>query len=166
VYRLVDAERGDVHLDELGNLRRQTLDLDLAEDRLEDAARDDPRRLADEAEGHRHRQALGQVDLVEVGVQHLAADGVALHLAQQDHLVVQLSIRPTTMDEPDQVGTFQVLQLFVELLRLHPDRDRRAFGAVEHGGDHTGAAEFAGRALAALGAAIDVNFDCFHGGRP
>jgi len=66
-----------------GILRRQTLDLDLAEDRLEDAARDDPRRLADEAEGHRHRQALGQVDLVEVGVQHLAADGVALHLAQQ-----------------------------------------------------------------------------------
>ncbi len=41
MHDVVDAEPGDVDLDEVRNLRRQTLDLELAQDRLQDAAVDD-----------------------------------------------------------------------------------------------------------------------------
>src|SRR5262249_37048721 len=92
----------------------------------------------------------------------LATHGMPLHLAQEGHLLVQLLVPAIGVQEPDEVGAFQVLQLLVELLGLDADRHRRALGAVEHGRNRARAPELLRRTLAAL----DANFACFHGDRP
>src|SRR5262249_56118918 len=117
---LVDAERADVDLDELGNLRRQALDLELEQDRLQDAAGDHAHSLADEVQRDGHGEALRQVDLIEVGVQHATGDGMPLHLAQEHHALVQIRVGSAGVKEPDQLGALEIPDTPPQLAPLHP----------------------------------------------
>src|SRR5262249_40890608 len=131
---LVNAERADVDLDELGNLRRQALDLELAQDRLQDAAGDDAHSLADEVQRDGHGEALRQVDLVEIGVQHATGDGMPLQLAQEHHALVQIGVASAGVEQSDQVGALEMPDTRLELLRIDDDARCGALGTVEHGG--------------------------------
>src|SRR5262245_18219654 len=159
---LVDAERADVDLDELGNLRGQALDLELAQDRLQDAAGDHTLGLADEVQRDGYGESLRQVDLVEVGVQHATGHGMPLHLAQEHHALVQLRVGSAGMEEPDQVGALEMHDTCLELLRVDGDAGCGALRTVEHGGHLPSGTQPAHRALPRRRATLDVDLHGLH----
>ena len=76
---LVQHQLADVDLDVLGNVGRQTLDLDLAADELEDAALLlDALRLALDDDRNRDLKHAVHRDAVEVRVQHCVRDRIEL----------------------------------------------------------------------------------------
>ncbi len=102
-----------------GNVRRQALDLDLAQNRLQDTALGKAARLADEVERHRHLQPLRQIDLVEVDVQDRARERVRLHLADQRHLLPE---RCRVGLETDEVRALDGLDVRAELRGVDGER--------------------------------------------
>src|SRR4029453_6153502 len=163
---VVDPERADVDLDELRDLRRQAFDLDLAKDRLQDPARHDARGLADEVERDRYHQPPREVDLVEVGVEDLARDGVTLHLAHEYHALVQPRICAVGIHEADQGGPLEVNQPPLDLLGLDAHQRKGALRPVGDRRQVAGAPHPARRALAGLAPAVDRDLDGFHAGVP
>src|SRR5690606_27716457 len=76
VNGIVNTEGRDIDLDEVGDFRRQTVDLDLALDRLQNSADVDASRSADEMERHAQLQLGVHVDFVEIGMQNPTPDRV------------------------------------------------------------------------------------------
>src|SRR5260370_39812773 len=92
VYRrdmdhVMDVEAAHVDLDRVGNLQRQTFDLDLAHQRLQDAALGDAGRLTDEAQGYLDSDRLREIDLVEIGVDEGPTDRRAVNFLGHDGAV-------------------------------------------------------------------------------
>ncbi len=79
------------------------------------------------------RQALGEIDLVEVGVQRAPRDRMHLHLAHQDHPLVQLGVA-AGVHQADQVRAFEVRDLLSNSCGRHGDRRRRPLRTVEDAG--------------------------------
>src|SRR5207237_10192268 len=66
---LVDSEIAHVHVDTLGNVAGQTLDLDLTDDQLENSTiYFDASRFADDVNRHRHADRHVHTDSIEVCV--------------------------------------------------------------------------------------------------
>src|SRR5262249_24495428 len=145
---------------ELRDLGGQALNLDIAQHRLQDAAVHHADGLADEVQRYRDGETFGQVDLDEVGVEDGAADRMPLHLAQQDHLVVQVAVAGG--EEPDQVRALEVRQLVLEFLGADADRDGVALRAVEDARNDAGATQTPGLPLTATAAPLDRDVHSLH----
>ncbi len=115
---VVQRQAGDVELDELGQVLGQTLDLELAHERLEDAALLHADRGARQADGHARLQGLALLELVEIEVHDLAREMVLLEVLHQ-HLVDTLGQR-----ELHHGVLGDAAERAAELARV--DRDRRA----------------------------------------
>ncbi len=100
MHHVVDIERRDVHLDRFGNLERQAFDLDLALERLQDAAIDDAGRAADETQLHRNAQRLRQIHFVEIDMQNVAVHRRPLQLLDDDVFAGQFRRFRADADEP------------------------------------------------------------------
>src|SRR5512146_1284765 len=81
VERLPDPQMGDADLDELRHAVRGALDLEAADDLLEDAPQLDPRRLSPKLERHLDPELLPEGHLVEVHVDDPVGDGELLQVA-------------------------------------------------------------------------------------
>src|SRR5512146_3054188 len=82
VERLPDPQMGDADLDELRHAVRGALDLEAADDLLEDAPQLDPRRLSPKLERHLDPELLPEGHLVEVHVDDPVGDGIGLDVLQ------------------------------------------------------------------------------------
>jgi hypothetical protein len=80
---LTHIELAHVHVHALGNCQRETLELDLAEGMIQDAAEFDALRPAHEVDGNRDLDLLVEVDQIEIGVKGAATHGIALKLLHQ-----------------------------------------------------------------------------------
>jgi len=104
-----------------GNLVRQALDLDLARDDLEQSALQlDPGGLAGGIHRNRHANALRQVDPLQVGVQHVALDRIALGIDHHDGSIL------AALDRQIENVLWPVLlfRMWTKFLGTDPDRDR------------------------------------------
>src|SRR5262249_11373262 len=143
---LADHQAADVDLKVLGNFIRQALDLDFARDDLEQAALElDTRRLADRHNGNRDADALLEVDALQVGVNQIAANRIALLVHHHDGS----TLAALDSQVENRVVAGLAVQDLDQLLGADPDGDRILVGAVNHGGNESADAQAAGFVLAA-----------------
>ena len=82
---LVQVQRGDVEVDVLRDVRREALDLDLAQDEFEHAAfRLDALRDAEQPDGDGDADRLREIDPHEVHVNEPLGHGIALQRLDHD----------------------------------------------------------------------------------
>jgi len=93
----------------------------------------------------------------------VVGDRVALHLAEEDGLVVQLGVLPAVVHQTDEVRPLEVRELLRELVRRDADRDRGTSGPVEDRRDRPGAAQLPRGPLPVARAAFDRDLDHLHG---
>ncbi len=100
---LAELETGEVDVDELRDVRRQSLDVELACDLLDYAAELRPRRLADEAHEHGGLDRLVESDLVEVDVRDRAPDRMLLVVLEHGMMWCLLAV-DQDIDDPVEAG--------------------------------------------------------------
>src|SRR6188472_2418979 len=116
-----DLERRDVELHVLGDAGRESLELHLAADELNDAALLRARRLADELEADRGLDRAVETHLVEVDVGERAADRVALEVLEDGVMGRRL---PLDHDVDDRVEPRRAGQRGPKAALVHDDRAR------------------------------------------
>ena len=95
---VADVHGGDVDVDVLGNLHRESLDLELARDERDDAARLGADRFADEVNDDRCLDRLIEPHLAEVDVGDLPAHGILLILGQDRRMHGRLTLEHDVED--------------------------------------------------------------------
>ena len=124
VQRMRGVELGQIDLDELGQVLRQARDIDLGHHVADDRALalDGRRqRLVDEVQRHLHVDLARRIDPLEVDVQHLVAERVHLHVAQQ-----HLRARAVDLHRQDRRVEDLVAQRMDQRVVVELDRLRRA----------------------------------------
>jgi len=159
---LADHQFGHVHVDVLGNVARQALDLDFAADELEDAALHlDALGLALDEDRNRDLDHAVHGHAVEVRVQHLVGDGIELEVLHQ-----HLRIHAIELERDERVRARLGVQDFQQRLRFDRDGHRVAAGARTgrpvYGGGHLALAPGAARFVLADGRADRCVEQCFH----
>ncbi len=80
---IADIQPAHLDIEKLRNVQRQTLDLDLANVRLQNTPADDTFGFADKMKRHMNLDGGRQVDLVKIGMNDRAGNGVVLHVFDQ-----------------------------------------------------------------------------------
>ena len=98
------SKRAYIDVEKLGNVQRQTLDFNFADDRLKNTAANHAGGFADKMERHMHLNLRRQIDFVQIGMNHIAANRMILHIFDQRHFVRQRRGRRL---QAHQMRTFQ-----------------------------------------------------------
>ena len=144
VQRMGGVELGQVDLDEFGKILRQARDVDLRHHVADDRAfaLDGRRlRLVDEVQRHLHVDLARRIDPLEVDMQHLVAERMHLHVAQQD-----LGARSVDLHRQDRRMEHFVAQRMDQCVVVELDRLRRRGSAIDDSRRLAGAAHPARRA--------------------
>ena len=136
---------GDVDLDLVGHVLRETFDLQLAEVMLDDATLLDAGRFAELDDGNVDGDRLGAADRQEVDVDEPRVDVIALDLSGDREV---LGVVDLQVDQD--VGTGFRVEQTVELLRVHGERRGVDALSVEDGRHTTTGAQLAGDTFAAV----------------
>ena len=154
---VAELKGADVGGDLLGHVPRQTLDLDVTQVVLDDAAGLHAGRLADLVDLDRHLDLLVAADRQEVDVDVLAVQVVALDLTGDGHVLGAVDLEVEHGRRP-----MRRVEEVEQVLAGQRDRDRGHAMAVQDAGHEALGAQLAGCALAAAIAGLCFQ-DGFHG---
>ena len=157
VDRVRDGDLREIHLDELGQVRRQARDLDLVHHVVDYRAGLLYRRRdlgVQEVQRHLHVDLLVRAHALEVDVLHLRLPRVHVDRPQLDLLLLAVEAK-----RDDRRVKRLSPRLQVELFVIELDRERRLGAAVEDAGHPAGVAQTAARTRSLRGALGSAEFN-------